>query len=60
MQCRGIGTNHVARGKYQVFSRVAAGTWVIFSSFCGDGHSKLEFVQRSQDPCLVMTETSGI
>ena len=27
------------------FSRVAAGTWGIFSSYRGDVHSKLEFVQ---------------
>ena len=27
-----------------VFS-IAAGTWGIFSSYGGDGHSKLEFVQ---------------
>ena len=26
----------------------------------GDGHSKLEFVQRRQDSCLVMMDTSGI
>ena len=44
-QCRGI-RNHLAdRGKSQGFSRVAAGTWHIFSSYGGDVHSKLEFVQ---------------
>ena len=32
-------------GKSHVFSRVAAGTWVIFSSYGGDVHLKLEFVQ---------------
>ena len=26
----------------------------------GDGHSKLSFVQRSQDSCLVRMDTSGI
>ena len=31
--------------KVHVFSRVAAGTWGIFSSYLGDVHSKLEFVQ---------------
>ena len=41
-------------------SRFAAGTWGIFSSYSGDGHSKLHFVQRSQDSCLVMTDTSRI
>ena len=40
------------------FSRVAAGTWGIFASYGGDGQSKLEFVQRCQDSCLVMTDTS--
>ena len=35
-------------------------TWGIFSSYNGDGHSKLHFVQRSQDDCLEMTDTSGI
>ena len=34
----------VARGKSHGFSRVAAGTWGIFSSYAGDAHSKREFV----------------
>ena len=38
-------------------SRVAAGTWSIFSSYGGDGPLKLGFVPRSQDSCLVMTDT---
>ena len=29
-------------------------------SYDGDGHSKLEFFQLSQDTCLVMMDTSGI
>ena len=33
------------RGKSHVFSRVASGTWGIFSSYGGDVHSKLDFVQ---------------
>ena len=33
------------KGKYHGFSLVAAGTWGIFSSYGGDVHSKLEFVQ---------------
>ena len=41
-------------------SRVAAGTWGIFSSYSGDGHSKLHFVQRSQDSYIVTTDPSGI
>ena len=59
-QCRGIGPHLVASGKSHWFSRVAVGTWGIFASCGGDGHSKLEFVQRSQDSCLVMIDTSCI
>ena len=59
MQCREIGPHLVARGKSHVFSRVAASTSGIFSSYDGDGHSKREFVERSQDTCLGMTDTSG-
>ena len=44
MQCRGIGTHLVARGKSLGFSRVTAGTWAIFSSYDGDAHSKRELV----------------
>ena len=44
MQCRGIGPHLVERGKSHGFSRVAAGTWGIFSSYVGDAHSKREFV----------------
>ena len=44
-QCRGIEPHLAARGKYHGFSRVAAGTWGIFSSYSGDVHSKLEFDQ---------------
>ena len=35
-------------------------TWGIFPSYSWDGHSKLHFVQRSQDSCVVMRDTSGI
>ena len=44
MQCRGFGPHLVARVKSHRFSRVAAGTWGIFSSYDGDAHSKREFV----------------
>ena len=44
-QCRGIGPQLAARGKSHGFFRVAAGTWGIFSSYGGDVHSKLDFVQ---------------
>ena len=49
----------VARGKSHEFSRVAAVTWGIFSSYGGDGLLKLGFVHRSQDICLVMRDTKG-
>ena len=60
MQCRGIEPHLPPRGMSHGISRVAAGTWGIFSSYSGDGHSKLHFVQRSQDSCVVMRDTSGI
>ena len=34
----------VVKRKSHGFSRVAAGTWGIFSSYNGDAHSKREFV----------------
>ena len=58
-KCSGIVPHLAARCKSQVFSRVLAGTWYLVSSYGGDGHLKLGFVQRSQDTCLVMTDTSG-
>ena len=36
----------VASGKTHGFSRVAAGTWGIFSSYDGDAHSKRELVSE--------------
>ena len=44
MPCRGIGPHLVAMGKSHGFSRVAACTWGIASSYDGDAHSKREFV----------------
>ena len=44
MQCRGIGPHLVARVKSHGISRVAAGTWGIFSRYDGDANSKREFV----------------
>ena len=44
MQCRGIGPLLVVRGKSHGFSRVAAGTWGIFSSYDVDAHYKRDFV----------------
>ena len=37
--------NLPARGMCHGITRVAEGTWGIFSSYSGDGHSKLHFVQ---------------
>ena len=60
MKYRGIGPHLMARGKFHIFSQVAAGTWGSFSNYGGTGHSKLVFVQRRQDSCLVTRETSEI
>ena len=57
---QGIWPHLVVRGNSHGFSRVAAGTWGIFSSYGGNGHSKLIFVQRRQDSYLIMRDTSGI
>ena len=59
-KCREMKPHLPARGMCHGISRVAAGIWRIFSSYSGDGHSKLRFVQRSQDSCRVMVDTSGI
>ena len=58
--CRGIRPHLTPRGKSHGVSRVAAGTWTIFSSYGGDDPSKLVFVQRGQDSCLFTRDTSGI
>ena len=60
IQCRGTGPHNASRGKSPNFSQVAEGTWGIFSSYSGDCPSKLVFVQRHQDSCLVMRDTSRI
>ena len=46
-------------GKSHGFSRVAAGTWAIFSSFDHDGPSQFVFVHQRQDSCLVLRDTTG-
>ena len=60
MQCRGIEPHFPAWGTSDTISRVAAITWGTFASYSLDGHSKLHFVQRSQESCVVMRDTSGI
>ena len=59
-QCMGMGPHLMARGKSHGFSRVASGTWGIFSSDDAYVHSKLEFVQRLQDICLCMMDNLGM
>ena len=58
-QCRESGP-HLAVKYSHVFSRVAAGTWGIFSSYDGDEPSKLLFVHQCHDSCLITRDTSGI
>ena len=41
---QGIRASFRGKGESHRFSRVAAGTWGIFSSYDGDAHSKREFV----------------
>ena len=60
MQCRRIRPHIMARGNSHGFSRVAAGTWGIFSSYGGDNPSKLKFVQQRQDSSLGRRDSSGI
>ena len=59
MQCMGIGPHLSAMGKSHCFSQFVAGTLGIFSSYDGDGPSKLVFVQQRQDTCLVVRATLG-
>ena len=58
-EMQGIVPHLAAKGKSPEFSRVAAVTWCIFSSYGGDGHLKLGFVQRSQDSGLDIMVTLG-
>ena len=57
-QCRGIEPHLPERRMSHGIFQVAEGTWGIFSSKSGDGHSNLHLDQRSQDSGLVMTDTS--
>ena len=43
MQCRVIRPHLAARGMSHGFSTIASGTWDIFSTYGGDGPSKLVF-----------------
>ena len=57
---QGNRASFAVRGMSHTISRVSTGTWGIFASYSGDGHSKLHFVQRSQESFLDMRDTSGI
>ena len=59
-QCRWIGPHLTETWKSHVFSRVAAGTCGIFSSYGEDVHTKLEFVQWNQYTLLFMRDKSGM
>ena len=59
-QYRGFGSHFPLRGMSHGISRVAAGNWGLFLSYSGEGHSKLHFIERSKDCCLVRMDTSGI
>ena len=59
-QHRGIEPHLPARGISHGISRGVAGTRGTFSSYIVDGNSHLLFVQRCQDPSLVIMDKSGI
>ena len=54
--CRGIGPHLSARGKSHGFSQDATRTWGMISSYGGDSHYILLFVQRCKDSYPVMME----
>ena len=56
------GNRASSLGKWEVswFFSSWVGTSGIYSSYGGDGHSKLVFVQKRQDSCLIAMDTSGI
>ena len=57
---QGTRASFPARGMSHTISRVAEGTWGIFTRYSADGHSKLHFVQLSQDTCVFRKGTSRI
>ena len=58
-QFKGIGP-HLAEGEVSWYFSSCGGNLGIFSSYGGDGHSKLMFVQGHQVSCIVTRDTSGI
>ena len=59
-KCREIKPHLPTRGMSHGISRVVWDPGAYSRVTAGNGHSKLHFVQRSQDTCLVTTHTSGI
>ena len=59
MQCQGIRPHLAARGKSYGFSRVASGSWDIFSRDGGDGPSKVVYVQQHLDSSLIARDSLG-
>ena len=57
---QGFGPQLESRRKSYGFSRVAVGTWCIFSSYSRHDLSKLVCFQRLQDSCPVASDTSRI
>ena len=58
-QCQGIRPHVASRQKSHGFSRVASGTWDIFSDNGRDSASKFVYVQRHQDSCLLVWDSLG-
>ena len=59
MKCRGIGPHLAAMGKSHEFSRVATGTWCLFSRYGGDGHLKLGFFSAKSGNQLSSPDDMG-
>ena len=55
---QGIWASSPAEGCLMVFLELQEPGYIL--ELQGDGHSKLHLVQRSQESCLVRTDTSGI
>ena len=57
---KGIRGTSPAEGDVSCDFSSCVTTLGIFSSYSGDGHSKLHFVKRSQDYCLVRTDLRNL
>ena len=56
---QGNRASSCGKGESHGFSCNAVGTWGIFLSYSEDDTSKLVFVRRRQDSCLVTRDISG-